>query len=142
MPFMMPTKDTPTTLEGMWQLAKTFGQCVKEFIDGGQILALGMFMGSFYQRNMSSLDLTELPTCEISNWGILLFHERYGQWEFVTMTPFCNMIRAPTPFILIQTVREILTIGYLGSTPIICSSTSEKLCNGTIQNLRRMIEVI
>jgi hypothetical protein len=139
MAFIMPARDTPTTLEGMWQLASTFGDHVKTAINAGQTLALGMIMGKLYQRNIGPPNVAEIPTCGISNWGLLPFRDRYGKWELVAMTPFANIIRAAMPFIIIQTVNGILTIGYIGSAPIIPPSTLENLRNSTMHNLRQMI---
>ncbi len=138
--FTAPTRDVPTTPKGMWQLAKVFGQHVKTSVDAGQTLGLGMIMGNVYQKNIGPINIAELPTCGISNWGLLPFHEQYGKWELAAMTPFGNMIRAAMPIILIQTVNGVLTICCLGSVPLIPSSTLENLCNGTMQNLRQMIE--
>ncbi len=140
--FRMPIKDTPTTSKGMWQLAQTFGQYLKRTIDAGQSLALGMIMGNLYQRNSGPIDLSEVPTCQISSLGILSFRERYGKWKRVTMTPISNMIRTAMPFIFIQTVNSILTISFLGPAPIIPLSILENLRNGTMNNLRQMMDVI
>jgi hypothetical protein len=140
MAFTMFTRDTPTTPEGMWELAKVFGHHVKTSIDAGQTLALGMIMGKLYQKNIGPPNLAALPTSGISNWGLLPFQEQYGSWELVAMTPFGNMIRAAMPFTLMQTVNGVLTVGYLGSAPIIPPSTLENLLNGTMHNLRQMIE--
>ncbi|CAF1543908.1 unnamed protein product, partial [Rotaria sp. Silwood1] len=90
LPFIIPTRDMPTTSEGMWQLAKTFGDFVKTSVDAGQILALGMIMGKIFQKTLGAPNFSELPTCGISSWGILPFSQDYGRWKLVAMTPFVN----------------------------------------------------
>ena len=119
MSFLTPTRDIPTTSEGVWQLAKAFGHHMKTCIDAGQILALGMIMGTIFQKTLGPPNFAELPTCGISSWGILPFREEYGPWKLVTMTPFVNMIRGVMPFTTIQTVNGILTIMYVGTDPLI-----------------------
>ncbi|UJR11506.1 hypothetical protein I4U23_015687 [Adineta vaga] len=115
MAYALPTNNTPTVPQGMWQLAKVFGHHVKASVDAGQTLALAMIMGILYQKSLGPPNLAAVPTCGISNWGLLPFQERYGQWELTEMTPFVNMIRAPMPFLLVQTVNGVLTIGCNGS---------------------------
>jgi len=138
--FTMPPRDVPTTPEGMWQLAKTFGHHVKTSIAAGQILALGMIMGKIYQKNLGPVNLAEMPTSGISNWGVLPFRERYGRWELVAMTPSGSMTRLAIPMTVVQTVNGVLTIGHFGGAPVISLSTLENLRDGTIHNLHRMIE--
>jgi hypothetical protein len=140
MSFIMPTTDIPTTSKGIWQLAKAFGNHIKTSIDAGQILAVGMIMGKIFQKTLGPPNLAELPTCGISSWGVLPFHEQYGQWKLVGMTPFVNMIQAVMPFTTIQTVNGILTIMYVGTDPIIPLSVLEKLRDSTMQKLHQMIE--
>jgi hypothetical protein len=140
MSFTMPPRNAPTTPKGMWQLAKTFGHHVKTSIDAGQILAIGTMMGKLYQKNMGSVNLAEFPTCGISNWGVLPFGERYGKWEFVAMTPISNMIRLAVPMSIVQTVNGVLTIAHFGAAPIVTTSTLDNLRDGTMHNLRQMIE--
>jgi hypothetical protein len=140
MAFTMSTRDILTTPKGMWRLAKTFGHHVKTSVDAVQTLALGMIMGKLYQKNLGPPNLAEMLTCGISNWGLLPFCERYGRWELVAMTPLGNMIRVATPITLVQTVNGLLTIGHSGAAPIIAPSTLENLRDGTMHNLRQMIE--
>jgi hypothetical protein len=140
MSFIMPTTDIPTTSEGIWQLAKAFGNHIKTSIDAGQILAVGMIIGKILQKTLGPPNFAELPTCGISSWGVLPFHEQYGQWKLVGMTPFVNMIRTVMPFTTIQTVNDILTIMYVGPDPIIPLSVLEKLRDSTMQKLHQMIE--
>ncbi len=140
MSFVTPTRDIPTTSEGVWQLAKTFGQHIKTCIDASQILASGMIMGKIFQKTLGPPTFADLPTCGISSWGILPFSEQYGPWKLVAMTPFVNIIRALLPFTIIQTVNGILTIAYVGAGPIIQLSILEKLRDGTIQKLYQMLE--
>ncbi|CAF0775620.1 unnamed protein product [Adineta steineri] len=138
--FKIGIRDVPTTLKDMWKLATTIGYHVKTSIDAGQTFVLGRYMGMFYQKNIGPINLENLPTCEISNWGVLPFREQYGKWKLEAMTPFSNMIRSPIPFVLIYTVNGVLTIVYRGSSPIIPVSTLETLCNSTIHNLQKMME--
>jgi hypothetical protein len=138
--FTMPASGVPITPQGMWQLAKKFGHYMNMSIEARQILAIGMVMGKLYQKSIGSLYLTHLPTCGISNWGLLPFRERYGKWELTAMTPFGNMIRLAMPVALVQTVNGVLTIGHFGSAPLISPSTLEKLRDGTMHNLRRTIQ--
>ena len=139
-PFTMSPRDVSTTSEGMWQIARNFRHHLKTSIDAGHVLALGMIMGKSYQMILGPINLAEFPTCGISNWGLLPFCERYGKWELAMMTPFCNTTRFGMPMNLIQTVNGVLTIGHLGAAPLITPSTLEKLRDGTMQNLRQMIE--
>ncbi|CAF1148322.1 unnamed protein product [Adineta ricciae] len=140
MAFALPTNNTPTTSEGMWQLARVFGNHVKTSVDAGQTLALAMIMGKLYQKNLGAVTLRRAPTCGISNWGLLPFHEQYGKWQLHEMIPIGNMVRMPMPFFLVQTVNGKLTICCNGSVPVVPLNTLESLCNGTIDNLRQMIE--
>lgn len=140
MGFTIPMSDIPKTAEDMWQVANNVGHHVKASIDAGQVLALGMMMGKIYQKNRGPVNLAETPTCGISNWGTLPFRERYGRWELESMTPMGNMIRAPMPFVLMHTVNGVLTIGWVGSVPVIPLNTLETLCNSTMCKLRQMIE--
>ena len=140
MAFALPTKNTPTTPQSMWELAKVFGHHVKTSIDAGQTLALAMIIGKLYQKNLGPLNLRLAPTCGISNWGSLPFHEQYGKWELIDMIPLINIIRAPMPFVIIQTVNGKLTISSNGSVPIIPLNALENLYNGTMHNLYQMIE--
>ncbi|UJR12767.1 hypothetical protein I4U23_016941 [Adineta vaga] len=138
--FKHSTRDISATLKDMWKLATTIGHHLKTSIDAGQMFVLGRFMGMFYQRNIGSINLENFPTCEISNWGVLPFREKYGKWNLEAMTPFSSMIRSPIPFVLIYTVNGVLTIVYHGSSPIISVSVLETLCNSTINNIRKMME--
>jgi hypothetical protein len=140
MSFITPTRDIPTTSEGMWQLAKAVGQHIKTSIDAGQILALGMIMGKIFEKTLGPPNFAELPTCGISSWDVLPFREQYGRWELVAMAPFVNMIRGVMPFTVIQTVNGILTILYVGNDPIIPLSLVESLRDGTMQKLHQMID--
>jgi hypothetical protein len=140
MSFTMSPRDMPTTPEGMWQLARTFGNHVKTSIGAGQILALGMIMGKIYQKNLGPVNVVEMPTSGISNWGALPFRERYGRWELVTMTPSGTMTRLAMPMTLVQTVNGVLTIAHVAAAPVISTSMLENLRDGTIHNLHRMIE--
>jgi hypothetical protein len=138
--FSMPIRDTPTTLEGMWPLARRFAAHLTTSIDAGQILALGMIMSKLYKRNLAPPNLTQLPTCGLSNWGQLPFREQYGRWKLSGMTPSGNLTGAALPFAFIQTVNGILTIVFMGPDPVIPLSSLEILCNGTVSKLREMIE--
>ena len=140
MSFITPTRDIPTTSEGMWQLAKALGQHMKTSIDAGQILALGMIMGKIFEKTLGPPNFAELPTCGISSWGVLPFREEYGRWKLLAMNPVVNMIRGVMPFSTIQTVNGILTIMYVGTDPIIPLSVLENLRDGTMQKLHQMIE--
>ena len=113
--FTMLTRDAPTTAEGMWQVATAFAQYLQNCIEANQILTLGMIMGKLYQKNLDPPDPTKLPTCGISSWGLLPFQERYGKWELVRMIPGCNLISAPMPMVLLQTVNGILTVACMGT---------------------------
>lgn len=140
MSFILPTIDVPTTTADMWQLAQTFGRHMKTCIDAGQVLALGMIMGKIFQKTLGPPNFAELPTCGISSWGVLPFHEQYGQWKLTAMTPFVNMIRGMMPFMTIQTVNGILTIMYVGTDPTVPLSILESLRDGTTQKLYQMIK--
>lgn len=140
MAFSMSIRDTPTTLEGMWQLAKTFATHLTSSIDAGQILAMGMMMDKLYKRNLAPPNLAQMPTCGLSNWGLLPFREQYGRWKLIGMTPGGNLIGAALPFAFIQTVNGILTIAYMGPDPVVPSSSLETLCKETMNKLRQMIE--
>ncbi|CAF1934456.1 unnamed protein product [Rotaria magnacalcarata] len=140
MAFTIPTRDTPTTFLGMWQLASAFGHHVKTSIDAGQTLALGMIMGKIYEKNLGPPNLAQVPTFGISNWGVLPYCKQYGNWELIATIPFGNLIRAPMPFALIQTVNGVLTVVFVGSAPIFPLGTLENLRNGTLEKLRLMIE--
>ncbi len=139
MSFTIPTKDIPTVSEGMWQLAGAFGQHTKTSIDANQILALGMIIGKLYQKMSGPPDLTLLPTCGISSWGILPFREQYSRWKLTGMTPFINMIRGTMPFTTVQTVNGILTIMFAGNDPVIPLSVLDNLRDVTMQKLYQMI---
>ncbi|CAF1183654.1 unnamed protein product [Adineta steineri] len=140
MGFTMATRDTPTESKGMWQLAKTFGHHVNKSVDAGHILALAMVMGKIYQKNIGPIDIAHLPTTVITNWGLLPFHEQYGKWKLTEMTPIGNLIRAVMPVFMLQTVNGILTVACGGAVPLISETIIENLCNGTMHNLRQMIE--
>ncbi|CAF4740973.1 unnamed protein product [Rotaria socialis] len=140
MAFTIPTRDTPTTFLGMWQLASAFGHHVKTSIDAGQTLALGMIMGKIYEKNLDPPNLAQVPTFGISNWGVLPYCKQYGNWELIATIPFGNLIRAPMPFALIQTVNGVLTVVFVGSVPIFPLDNLENLRNGTLEKLRLMIE--
>ncbi len=140
MAFSISSQDTPTTSNGMWQLAKKFGHYVITSIEAGQILIIGKFIGKLYEKNLESVNLAAAPTCGISNWGLLPFDEHYGKWKLVGMTPLSNMIRLPMPMALAQTVNGVLTISFFGAVPFIYSNTLENLRNGTMHNLQQMIE--
>ncbi|UJR11895.1 hypothetical protein I4U23_016073 [Adineta vaga] len=142
MAFSTPKRDVPTTSEGMWQLASTFGIHIKKSLDAGHTHALAMMLGWIYQKNIHEPNIDDLPTCLISNWGRLPFQERYGRWELLDTTPFLNLILTVVPFIFVQSVNGVLTIACMGSLPTMSSSNLEELCNGTIRNLLRMIEEI
>ncbi|CAF4932500.1 unnamed protein product [Rotaria sp. Silwood1] len=119
MPFIIPTEDISMSSEGMWQLAKAYGHHMKRCIDGGQILALGIIIGKIFKKLFGPPSFDELPTVSISSWGVLPFHEQYGRWKLIGMTPFLNMVRGLNPYITIQTVNGILTIMCVGNDPII-----------------------
>jgi hypothetical protein len=138
--FTTPSRDTPTTSNGIWQLAKTFGHHVKTAIDAGQILIVGKLMGRLYQKSLESINLADAPTSRISNWGLLPFDEQYGKWKLMGMTPLSNIIRLPMPMTLAQTVNVVLTISFFGAVPFISSSTLERLRDGTMHNLQQMTE--
>ena len=140
MPFTTPTKDIPKTSQGMWQLAKVFGQHIKMSIDAGQVLAFGLIIGMISQRSLGPPNFAELPSFGISSWGVLPFREQYGQWKLITMVPSFNIIRAVIPFITIQTVNGMLTIMCTGSEPIIPLNVLERLRDETIHKLHQMIE--
>ncbi|CAF2879518.1 unnamed protein product [Rotaria sp. Silwood2] len=140
LPFIIPTRDIPATSEGMWQLAKTFGDFVKTSVNAGQILALGMIMGKIFQKTLGPPNFSELPTCKISSWGVLPFSEDYGRWKLAAMTPFVNMIKGAMPFATLQTVNGILTIMYVGAAPLIPIDILENLRDDTMQKLHQMIE--
>ncbi|CAF0827245.1 unnamed protein product [Adineta ricciae] len=139
MSFTIPTNDIPTTTENIWQLARNFGEHMKSCVDAGQILALGLIMGKLYQKTLGEPNLNELPTCGVSSWGILPFKEEYGQWKFLGMTPFVNMIRAVMPFTTIQTVNGVLTVMYVGTDPVISKTVLEGLRESTMNKLQQMI---
>ena len=138
--FSMSILNTPTTLEGMWQLARTFAAHLTSSIDAGQILALGMIMDKLYKRNLAPPNLAQMPTCGLSNWGLLPFREQYGRWKLIGMTPGGNLIGAALPFAFVQTVNGVLTITYMGPDPVIPASSLEALCEETVSKLRQMIE--
>lgn len=140
LPYVLPTNNVPTTSEGMWQLAKDFGQHLQTCIDAGQVLALGLFMGKMYEKTLSSNDTNTLPTSGVSSWGILPFQEQYNQWKLEAMTPFVNSIRMLMPFTTIQTVNGILTIMFVGNDPFIPLNILEKLRDDTLQKLHEMIQ--
>lgn len=139
LPFTTHTKDIPTTSQDMWLLAKTFGHHIKTSIEAGYILAIGMIMGMICQKNLESPNLTDIPTCDISSWGVLPFCEQYGPWKLVAMTPSLNMVRSLIPLTTIQTVNGILTIMYAGAGPLIRLSVLESLRDRTMQKLHEMI---
>lgn len=140
MSFLTPTRDIPTTSEGVWQLTKTFDQHVKGCINVGQILALGLIMGKIFHKTLGPPNFAELPTCGISSWGVLPFREQYKQWKLVAMTPFLNMIRGVMPFATIQTVNGVLTFMFVGNDPVLPMSLLDKLRDETMQKLHQMIE--
>ncbi|CAF1243853.1 unnamed protein product [Adineta steineri] len=142
MAFTVFNKEIPVTSYGMWQLAKTFGNHVKKSIKAGQSLALAMVMGEYFQRNLGAPNMTEHPTCGISNWGRLPFQEKYGNWELLEVTPILNLVRTVMPIVFVQTVNGVLTIACLGSVPIMSSRILERLCNGAMCKLHEMIEDI
>ncbi|CAF0982264.1 unnamed protein product [Adineta ricciae] len=142
MAFTMPKREIPTTSEGMWKLAMTFGTHLKNSLDAGHIHVLAMMLGRLYQKNIHQPNYAEVPTCIISNWGRLPFQEQYGQWQLIDTTPFLNLILTVMPYIFVQTVNGNLTIGIMGSVPTMSSNVLEDLCNGTIRNLFLMIEEI
>jgi hypothetical protein len=61
MSFSISAQDTPTTSNGLWQLAKTFGHYVITSIDAGQILIVGKFIGKIYEKNLESVNLAAAP---------------------------------------------------------------------------------
>ena len=135
LPFTVPTRDLLTS----WQLARSFGNYVKKSIDTNQILAIGMLLGKIGRRKIGPPNLAELPTCGISSWGILPFHEQYGQWELTSANPLINTVRSAMPFIVIQTVNGVLTIMFTGADPVLSLNILENLCNDTMQNIRQMM---
>lgn len=137
--FSVPANEIPTTADGMWQLAKMFQNHLKTSIDAGQILAIGKIMGHLYQRNFTPINLAEVATSSISNWGCLPFEEYYSKWKFVTMTPLANMIRLPMPTLLAQTINDVLTISLIGAVPVLSASVLEKLRDSTMHHFRQMI---
>ena len=137
--FATPAAGTPTTSDGMWQLARTFAHHIKTSIDANQILITGKFIGKMYEKNLESVNIADAPTSGISNWGVLPFVEQYGKWKLVAMTPLSNMIRLPMPMALVQTVNGALTISFFAAVPLTLSSTLEKLRDGTMHNLEQMI---
>ncbi|CAF1421088.1 unnamed protein product [Rotaria sordida] len=141
LPFLLPTRQTPKTTVDMWQLAKTIGSHIQTSIDAGQVLACGNIVGKLYEKVLGPPNVAQSPTCGVSSWGILPFHEQYGKWKLMAMTPFVNMIQAPLPFITIQTVNGVLTIMCVGPDPVIPRNSIENFRNGIMNNLRQMIEV-
>jgi hypothetical protein len=139
MPFIIPMEYVPMSSEGMWQVAKTYGHHMKTCIDGGQILALGIIIEKIFKKLFGPPSFDELPTVSISSWGILPFHEQYGPWKLVGMTPFANMVRGLNPYITLQTVNGILTIMCVGNDPVIPLSIVENLLDNTMQKLHQMI---
>lgn len=139
--FVVPTKNVTKTPVKMWQLATTLGRHIQTSVDAGQVLATGLIMGKVYDKILGATDVSELPTCGISSWGVLPFLEQYGKWKFTAMTPFANMIRGPWPFALLQTVNGVLTITITGADPVIPRTITESLRDGTLLNLKQMIDV-
>ena len=139
--FVVPTKDVPTTPVKMWQLATTLGRHIQTSVDAGQVLSTGLIMGKVYDKTLGASDVSDLPTCGISSWGVLPFHEQYGKWKLAAMTPFANMIRGPWPFALLQTVNGVLTITITGADPVVPRTVTESLRDGTLHNLKQMIDV-
>ncbi|CAF2402646.1 unnamed protein product [Rotaria sp. Silwood2] len=139
MPFVIPRRDIPTTPDGMWELARTFGHHVITAIDAGQILACGLISEKIVNKVLDSTNVSASPTCNISSWGLLPFRERYGPWELTGMNPFINQIRGESPFIIFQTVNGTLTIVVVGHDPVIPLQTTENLRDITMDTLRHMI---
>lgn len=139
--FSVAVNETSNNSTNMWQLAKNFQQHIKTSIDAGQILATGKLMGKIYEKSLkASVNLAEAPTCGISNWGRLPFEEIYGPWKLSEMTVVGNLARLPMPILTAHTANGVLTISLFGSVPFLSASTLERLRDGTMHNLRQMID--
>ena len=138
--FDLPTRDVPTTSEGLWQVAHAFAQHLQYCISSDQILSIGLIMSLMYRKSLEPPDLTKIPTFGISSWGVLPFQEQYGQWQLNGTLPLCNLISVAIPMVLLQTVNGVLTVACMGADPVIPSRNLEHLCHGTMQKLRQMIE--
>ena len=139
--FTKPFRDMPTTCAEMWQLARRVGEHTKKCIDANQVFAIGMIIGKIASKYADSPVIDDNgPSCFVSSWGVLPFQEQYGPWKLEGMTPILNMIRAPTPFIIIQTVNGILTIMFGATDPVIPLNVLEQLRNCTIKKIYEMIE--
>lgn len=88
-------------------------------------------MGNLYQINFRPINLAQVATSGISNWGCLPFEEQYGPWKFLTMNPLT--------ILLAQTVNSALTISLFGAVPLLSIGTLQTLRDGTIHHLRQML---
>ncbi|CAF3372499.1 unnamed protein product [Rotaria sp. Silwood1] len=140
MPFVMSTRDIPTTSKEIWELARTFGHHVVTAVDAGQVLASGIIAEKVVNKVFDSASLATSPTCNLSSWGLLPFHERYGPWELTGMNPIINQIRGDSPLVIFQTVNGTLTIAIIGHDPVIPLQIMENLRDVTMDKLRYMIQ--
>ncbi len=122
----------------MWKLAKMVGEHIKTSISAGRIFGVGMIMGKVYERSLGPVNFSGCPTCGISNWGLLPFQQCYGKWKLMGMQYFGNVVRLLMPVAVVYTVNGVLSIAYSMPTPIFSSSTSEKLHNDTMENVRKL----
>jgi len=137
--FSIVANDTPTTVEGMWQLAKTFGEYINSSISRGDVMALGMMLGKIYENDNGLVSGTSPLTGGITNWGRLPFQERYGQWDLLEMTSFGNGARSPTPIAVVYTVNGVLTISFSTAAPIISANVLQNIKDNTMTNLHSMM---
>ncbi|CAF4709168.1 unnamed protein product, partial [Rotaria sp. Silwood2] len=92
--FGLPVSAAPTTPEGSWQLAQTYGQHTNACVDAGQVLGCGMMTAKAYEMLQGPINMAYMPTYGTSSWGVLPFVEQYGPWQLTAMTPFMNLLRS------------------------------------------------
>ncbi|CAF1058360.1 unnamed protein product [Adineta ricciae] len=139
-PFSLPVSAAPKTPEDLWQLAHTYSRHTNACVNAGQILACGLFTAKVYEMSLSPIRAAYIPTFGTSSWGVLPFVEQYGPWQLIGATPFFNLLRAPFPFTIVQTVNGVLTMMFGIACPLIPASTLMTIRNRCMDTLQQMID--